>query len=76
MFQPYLVIVRLAHKKENKYRVVFRIEISMIYRSIGIRHKYIKLDSLTNKEDGSCNVLVFKIVKRLAKNTIQFYFMC
>jgi len=39
-----------------------------------MRHNHITLDSLTNKEDGSCNVLVFKTVKILTKNTIQFYF--
>jgi hypothetical protein len=31
MFQAYVVINRLTHKKENKYTVTFRIEIAMIY---------------------------------------------
>jgi hypothetical protein len=64
----------LAHKKENKCTVLLRTEISMLNRNICKRHKHITLDSPTNKEDGSCNVLVFKTVNILAKNTIQFYF--
>jgi hypothetical protein len=31
MFQPYMVIIRLAHKEENRYTVTFRIEIALIY---------------------------------------------
>jgi hypothetical protein len=30
MFQPYMFIIRLAHKQENKYTVAFRIELSML----------------------------------------------
>jgi hypothetical protein len=62
----------LAHKKENKGTVLLRTEISMLNRNICVRHKHITLDSLTNKEDGIHNVLLFKTVKMLAKNTIQF----
>ena len=29
MFQPYMLLIRLAHTKENKYTVAFRIEISV-----------------------------------------------
>jgi len=64
----------LAHKKENKCTVLLRTEISMLNRNICMRHKHITLDSFTNKEDGICKMLVFKTVKSLAKNTIQFYF--
>ena len=30
MFQPYMIIIRLANKKETKYILAFRIEISML----------------------------------------------
>ena len=67
-------MIRLAHKKENKRTILPRTEISMLNRNICLRHKHITLDGLSNKEDGSCNVLVFKTVKSLAKNTVRFYF--
>jgi len=67
-------MLKLAHKKENKLTILPRTEISMLNRNGCMRHKHITLDSHTNKEDGSCNVLVFKTVKCLAKNTMQFYF--
>jgi len=56
MFQPYMVIIRLAHKKENKCTVVFRIEISVLHIGICMKHIHIKLDSLTNIDDESQNV--------------------
>ena len=31
MFKPYMVIIRLAHKKQNKHAVMFKIKISMLY---------------------------------------------
>ena len=31
MFRPYMVITRLARKEENKYRVAFRSEITVLY---------------------------------------------
>ena len=48
MFQPYVVIIRLANKKENKCTVVFRIEILVLYIGVCMKHIHIKLDSLMN----------------------------
>jgi hypothetical protein len=31
MFQPYMIIIRLPHKKENKYRVALRNDTSVLY---------------------------------------------
>jgi len=56
MFQPYVVIIRLAHKKENKCTVVFRIEISVLYIGVCVKHIHIKLDSLMNIDDESRNI--------------------
>jgi len=56
MFQPYVVIIRLAHKKENKCTVVFRIEISVLYIGVCVKHMHIKFDSLTNIDDASHSV--------------------
>jgi hypothetical protein len=41
MFQPYMVIIRVANKKENKHTVAFGIDISVLYISICIRYMYI-----------------------------------
>jgi hypothetical protein len=56
MFQPYVVINRLAHKKEIKCTVVFRIEISVLYIGVCMKHIHTKLDSLMNIDDESRNV--------------------
>jgi hypothetical protein len=56
MFQPYMIIIRLANKKENKYILAFRIEISMLYICICIKYTHINLDSCRNAIDKSCNI--------------------
>jgi putative aminopeptidase FrvX len=76
MFQPYMVIIRLAHKKENKHTVAFRIEISVLYISICVKYIHMKLDSLRNEDGKSCNVWVFKVVKRLVKKYNEILFGC
>jgi hypothetical protein len=59
MFQPYMVVMRLAYKKENKYTVLFRIKISLLYLSICIKYIHFDLDSLRNAVGKNCNVLSF-----------------
>lgn len=65
MFQPYMVIIRLANKKENKYTVAFWIDISVLYISICIRYMYIyiyiELYSLRKEDGKSCNVMFLKL---------------
>jgi len=56
MFQPYVVIIRLPHKKENKCTIVFRIEILVLYIGVCVKHIHIKFDSLTNIHDESRSV--------------------
>ena len=56
MFQPYMIIIRLANKKEIKYILAFRIEISMLYILICIKYIYINLDSCRNRIDKSSNI--------------------
>jgi len=51
-----VVIIRLAHKKENKCTVVLRIEISVLYIGVCVKHIHIKLDSLVNIDDESRNI--------------------
>jgi hypothetical protein len=49
MFRPYMVVIRLAHKKENKYTVAFRIQIAVSYTSICIKYIHTNLDSIMNE---------------------------
>ena len=56
MFEPYMINIRLANKKENKYILTFRFEISMLYIRICIKYIHINLDGSRNEDDRSCNV--------------------
>jgi hypothetical protein len=56
IFEPYVLIIRLAYKKENKYTGAFRIEISVTYIPICIKYIHTKLDSFRNEDDKVCNV--------------------
>jgi hypothetical protein len=52
MLQPYVVIFRVAHERDNKDTVVFRIEVSMLYTSFCV-----------NIYMSSCIVLGKKVAK-------------
>ena len=56
MFQPHMVIFRLAHKEKNEYTVAFDIEISDPYVNICIQYIHTKLDSLSMDVRKSCSV--------------------
>jgi len=60
MFQPYMVIIRLVRKQENKYTVAFRTEISVLYIRICIKYIHTNLNSCRNVECKSCKEYVFK----------------
>ena len=53
VFQPYMVIIRLVHKEENKHSCV-GIDISVPYISICIKYIHSKLDSRRNEAGRSC----------------------
>ena len=59
MFQPYTIIIRLANKKENKYILAFRFEISMLYICICIKYIHINLDGRRKANDKSFNIYNF-----------------
>lgn len=56
MFQPLMVIFRLAHKEKNEYTVAFNIESSEPYVNICMQYIHIKLDRLSKELRKSCNV--------------------
>jgi len=51
-----MIIIRLANKKENKYILAFRIEISLIYICICIKYIHINLAGRRKAIDKSCNM--------------------
>jgi len=59
MFEPYMINIRLANKKENKYILTFRFEISMLYIRICIKYIHINLDSRRNAIDKSYSIQLF-----------------
>jgi len=56
MFRPYMVIIRLKHKKEINYTYVISSDIPVLYVSICVQCTYIEWDSLGKECDKSFNV--------------------
>ena len=70
-----MVIFRLALKEKNEYTFAFDIKISEPYVTICLQCVHTKLHSLSKEVRKGCNVYVFKVVKRLVKNKVKFYFI-
>jgi hypothetical protein len=64
MFQIYIVIITPHTRKENKYTVAVRNEISVLYVCICIKYIHINMDNLRKKK---LQIVCFKVAKALDK---------
>jgi hypothetical protein len=62
-----MIIIRLSNKKENKYILALRIESSVLYIHICIKHIHINLDNRRNAIEKIAIYNIFKVLRTLGK---------